>query len=57
MKNICILDVKQATFYLKHGLKAKDMFYSDRWDKIVYVYDEEVTKKVWELWKESKHKH
>ncbi|MDD7314962.1 MAG: hypothetical protein PUH11_04465 [Bacilli bacterium] len=57
MKNICILDVKQATFYLKHGLKAKDMFYSDRWDKIVYVYDEEDTKKVWELWKESKHKH
>lgn len=51
MKTIIIYYVEQAKFYMKNGVWPIRIIYSDRYDKIGFVFNIEETKTVWEEWK------
>ena len=50
---IKVTNYKQASAYIKYGLKPKDVIYTD---KIVFLFDREETQMsgVWEGWKNHK---
>ena len=48
MKTVKIVNYLQAAMYIKHGVKPIDMDYTN---KIVFIFDAENTKEVWEKWK------
>lgn len=51
MKTIIIYYVEQAKFYMKNGVWPIRIIYSDRYDKIGFVFNIDETKSVWEEWK------
>ena len=49
MKEIVkITNYKQASYYIREGVKPVDLFYTDR---IVFVFNAEETKPVWDKWR------
>ena len=48
MEKVNIVNIRQASLYIKHGLKPIDIFYTD---KIVFVFYADETKELFELWK------
>lgn len=55
-KYIVISNVKQAQFYLQHGVKPVDIVLTHRGD-LGYKYIKEDTKYLYTLWKQSKNKN
>lgn len=47
-----IINKFQVVFYLKNGVKPIDIELG-RNDKMVYIFDKEDTKEVWEMWKQQ----
>lgn len=45
-----IMNRKQVTFYIKNGIKPVDIIVGYN-DYLVYIFDKEQTKGVWEKWK------
>ena len=56
MKVITIVSLPQAQFYAKNGVLPFKPLYSDKYDRIVFLYDKKATKEVWEMWRDSKKK-
>lgn len=50
---IAIYNFKQACAYIKNGLQPVHLEYGKKGDLIFY-FDKESTKELWELWKEHK---
>lgn len=50
---IAIYNFKQACAYVKNGLQPVRLEYGKKGDLIFY-FDKESTKELWELWKEHK---
>ncbi|WP_041712921.1 hypothetical protein [Cellulosilyticum lentocellum] len=50
-ETVKITNYKQASYYIKEGIKPIDVFYTD---KIVFVFNTESTQKVWSLWRDRK---
>lgn len=51
-ETVKILNPLQFKFYLKHGVKPVDLKIGFN-DKVVYIYNKEETKQVWQLWKQD----
>ena len=45
-----IINQLQMARYMKHGVKPVDMFYDYETDKVIFVYDKEETKPLFDLW-------
>ena len=56
MKVITIVSLPQAQFYAKNGVLPFKTLYSEKYDRIVFLYDKKATKEVWEMWRDSKKK-
>lgn len=48
METVKIVNYKQASYYIKEGVKPVDTYYTD---KIVFVFNKKDTYSVWETWK------
>ena len=48
MDRVKIVNIKQASMYIKNGLKPTDIYYTD---KLVFVFNTDETKEVFEMWK------
>lgn len=51
-KTVKIVNKFQVVLYMKHGVKPIDIELGED-DKMLYIFDKEETKEVWELWKQS----
>lgn len=51
METVKIVNLTQASFYLKKGIKPVDVYYTDR---IVFVFNKKKTKDVWEHWRKNR---
>lgn len=49
-ETVKIMNRKQVTFYIKNGIKPVDIIVGYN-DYLVYIFDKEQTKGVWEKWK------
>ena len=56
MKVITIISLPQAQFYAKSGGLPFKTLQSEKYDRIVFLYDKKATKEVWEMWRDSKKK-
>ena len=56
MKTIVIYYLEQAKFYMKNGVYPIRNIYSEKYDKVVFVFNLDETKEVWEGWKNLCHK-
>lgn len=45
-----IVNQKQATLYIKNGLKPLDIYCSNTEDILVYVFDKKKSKPLFDLW-------
>lgn len=48
MEKVKIVNIRQASMYIKNGLKPTDIYYTD---KLVFVFNTDETKEVFEMWK------
>ena len=45
-----IFNPRQATMYIKHGLEVLKVEYSEKYDKLVFVFDKAKTKPLFDKW-------
>ncbi len=49
-ETVKIVNMLQMAKYMKHDVKPIDMFFDHDTDKVVYVFDKEETKPLFDLW-------
>ena len=45
-----IFNTRQATMYIKHGLEPLKVEYSEKYDRLVFVFDKAKTKPLFDKW-------
>ena len=45
-----IFNTRQATMYIKHGLEVLKLDYSEKYDRLVFVFEKAKTKPLFDLW-------
>ena len=45
-----IFNTRQATMYIKHGLEVLKLEYSEKYNRLVFVFEKAKTKPLFDLW-------
>lgn len=51
MRTVRIVNPKQCAYYMKSGVKPLELILDETTNKLVYLFDANSTKPMWEVWK------
>lgn len=54
METVKIVNPKQCAFYISGGVKPIDLIVDNITGRLIYLFDTNSTKEMWELWRTSK---